>query len=145
MAEPSHPTGSTHFSMDWSDRYAVGVDIIDQQHRTLFRLIDELAKGIQSGNSEHALQKVFDELADYTRTHFETESRLMRESGYPDGARHGALHHELEASLSELIAKARRGEPWVSLETMNFLRQWLYHHIDDTDRHLADYLRSHSG
>lgn len=131
--------------MDWSDRYAVGVELIDQQHQKLFRLIDQLARGIQAGNSEATLQAVFDELAEYTRTHFETESRLMQESGYPDGARHGALHRELEASLGELIAKARRGEPWVSLETMNFLRQWLYHHIDDTDRHLADYLRSRGG
>lgn len=126
--------------MDWSDRYAVGVEIIDQQHQKLFRLIDELARGIQSGNSEAALQTVFDELADYTRTHFETENRLMRESGYPDSAKHGALHRELEASLADLVGKARRGEPWVSLETMNFLRQWLYHHIDDTDRQFADFL-----
>jgi hemerythrin-like metal-binding protein len=128
--------------MDWSDRYAVGVDIIDRQHQKLFRLIDQLARGIQAGNSDATLMAVFDELADYTKTHFETEARLMAGAEYPDSAAHGAQHRELEASLGELVAKARRGEPWVSLETMNFLRHWLYHHIDDTDRRLARFLKN---
>jgi hemerythrin-like metal-binding protein len=130
------------FSMDWSDRYAVGVDIIDRQHQKLFRLIDQLARGIQAGNSDATLMTVFDELADYTKTHFETEARLMAGAEYPDSQDHLVRHRELEASLGELVDKAKRGEPWVSLETMNFLRHWLYHHIDDTDRQLAKFLKN---
>lgn len=130
------------FVMKWSDRYAVGVEVIDRQHETLFRLIDNLAKGIQSGNPESTLQSVFDELNDYVRVHFETEHRLMAEHDFDDAPMHQAKHRELEQSLNELIERAKAGKPWVSLETMNFLRQWLYHHIDDTDRRFAEHLKS---
>jgi hemerythrin-like metal-binding protein len=138
MAQTPSPSGTS----SWSDRYALGVEVIDQQHQRLFRLIDQLAWGIQQGNAEPALQSVFDELSDYTKTHFQTEEQLMAESGFPGGAGHREKHRGLEASLADLVAKASRGEPWVSLETMNFLRQWLYHHIDDTDRQLAVHLNS---
>ena len=132
--------GSSPKTPSWSDRYAVGIEIIDQQHQRLFRLIDQLAWGIDAGKSEKVLTSIFDELADYTRSHFATEERLMAESGFPGSAGHGEKHRELESSLADLVAKAQRGEPWVSLEAMNFLRLWLYHHIDDTDRRLADHL-----
>ena len=131
--------------MDWSDRYALGVELIDSQHKTLFRLIDQLAKGIQEGNSEQVLMNILSQLSEYTLTHFDTENRLMIESGYPDAVEHGTRHAELVKSLNALVAQAQRGEPWVSLQTMNFLRQWLYHHIDDTDRHLGVYLKNRSG
>ena len=130
------------FAMKWSDRYAVGVEVIDRQHETLFRLIDNLAKGIQSGNPESTLQSVFDELHDYARVHFETEHCLMDQHAFGEAAGHKAKHRELEGSLNELVERAKVGKPWVSLETMNFLRQWLYHHIDDTDRRLAEHLKS---
>lgn len=130
------------FSMKWSDRYAVGVEVIDRQHETLFRLIDSLATGIQSGNPESTLQSVFDELHDYARVHFETEHRLMAEHEFAEAPAHKARHRELEQSLNELVERAKAGKPWVSLETMNFLRQWLYHHIDDTDRRFAEHLKS---
>jgi hemerythrin len=130
------------FEMNWSDRYAVGVEVIDRQHEVLFRLIDTLAKGIQSGNPESTLQAVFDELTEYVRVHFETEHRLMVEYDFPEEPAHEAKHRELQQSLNDLIERTNAGQPWVSLETMNFLRQWLYHHIDDTDRRLAEHLAS---
>ena len=142
MSDSTAHDTSKPFAMDWSDRYAVGVEIIDRQHQKLFRLIDQLARGIQAGNSDATLMAVFDELADYTKTHFETEQRLMAAAAYPESPAHVAQHRELEGSLADLVEKARRGEPWVSLETMNFLRHWLYHHIDDTDRQLAAFLKT---
>ena len=128
------------FSMDWSDRFALGVDIIDQQHQVLFRLIDQLAKAIQNDTSEAELKPIFDKLHEYTLTHFATEEQLMAQHGFPADQDHHANHRALEHSLAQLVSRAEHGEPLVSLQAMNFLRQWLYHHIDDVDRRLAEFL-----
>ena len=130
------------FSMDWSDRFAVGIDIIDQQHQVLFRLIDQLAKAIQNETSEAELQSIFSKLHEYTLTHFATEEQLMVQHGYPADKDHLENHRALEQSLSQLSSRAQGGEPLVSLQAMNFLRQWLYHHIDDVDRQLAEFLKA---
>ena len=126
--------------MKWSDRYALGVDVIDQQHQVLFGLIDQLAQGICSGESEAVLSEVFCALQTYVQVHFLTEQSLMENSFFPGAVAHAAQHHEFERSLSDLVQRSHSGSPWTSIETMNFLRQWLFHHIDDTDRALATHL-----
>lgn len=138
---PSPPAG-TPFSMDWSDRFALGIDLIDQQHQVLFRLIDQLAKAIQDDNSEAELSSIFSKLHEYTLTHFAAEEHLMARYGYPAEQAHQENHRGLENTLAQLIQRAMGGEALVSLQTMNFLRQWLYHHIDDVDRQFADFLKA---
>lgn len=130
------------FNMDWSDRFALGIDLIDQQHKVLFRLIDQLAQAIQHETSEAELQAVFAKLHEYTLTHFATEERLMAQYAYPADKNHHESHRTLEHSLEQLVERAKSGEPLVSLQTMNFLRLWLYNHIDGTDRQFADFLKA---
>lgn len=130
------------FNMDWSDRFALGIDLIDQQHQVLFRLIDQLAQAIQDENPEAELQTIFGQLHDYTLTHFATEERLMAQYAYPADHDHQENHRTLEHSLEQLVERAKSGEPLVSIQTMNFLRLWLYNHIDGTDRQFADFLKS---
>lgn len=130
------------FNMDWSDRFALGIDLIDQQHQVLFRLIDQLARAIQDEISEAELQTIFAELHKYTLTHFATEERLMAQYAYPADQDHRGNHQTLENSLEQLVERANNGEPLVSIQTMNFLRLWLYNHIDGTDRQFADFLKA---
>lgn len=127
--------------MDWSDRYALGIELIDSQHKVLFRLIDQLAKAIQANDGTSGLQEVFDKLKEYTLTHFAAEEHLMEQHGYHASREHHANHLALEQSLAHLAARAAEGEPLLSLQTMNFLRQWLYQHIDHVDRAFADFLK----
>lgn len=138
------PNNGALFSMDWSDRFALGIDMIDQQHQVLFRLIDQLAQAIQNENSEAELKKIFDKLSEYTLTHFAAEEALMEQHGYHADKEHQENHRALERSLRQLVLRAESGEALVSLQTMNFLRQWLYHHIDDIDRQFAEFLKANA-
>ena len=139
---PAPELAGAPFSMDWSDRFALGIELIDQQHQVLFRLIDQLAKAIQNETSESDLRAIFDKLREYTLTHFAAEEHLMRQHAYPADKEHHENHRALEHSLLQLEVRAKNGEPLVSLQAMNFLRQWLYHHIDDVDRQFANYLKT---
>ena len=128
--------------MNWSDRFALGIDLIDQQHQTLFRLIDDLAIAIQHESSDAALQAIFEKLKEYTLTHFAAEEQLMARHGYTADEAHQDKHRALEKSLAQLVVRAGNHEPLVSLQTMNFLQQWLYQHIDDVDRQFAAFLKN---
>ena len=124
----------------WNEQLMVGVDIIDRQHQELVRMANELSDAMKSGHGRDVLEKLFSGLAAYTVTHFATEERLMQTHHYPGASDHRRQHDELKHSVADLTAKAKAGKLSVTLETMGFLRDWLSHHIKQTDREFAQFL-----
>jgi Hemerythrin len=52
--------------------YSVGVKVMDQQHKRLVALVNELFEAMQRGSGNQGAAKVLRGLLDYTRTHFRT-------------------------------------------------------------------------
>ncbi|MGB9912684.1 MAG: hemerythrin, partial [Candidatus Kapaibacteriota bacterium] len=44
--------------IEWNDNYSVGVSIIDNQHKQLIRIINELHEGMGTGKGKDVLGKV---------------------------------------------------------------------------------------
>lgn len=130
--------------MVWDERLAVGVEQIDAEHRHLLALVNELYDALQSGRSKGVLQRTYAELVDYTLTHFAHEEALMQEADYPGLDAHRRLHAELRDGTLQLQHKAQGAADSlaISLVTMQFLRDWLLHHICGSDRQFAAYLQS---
>lgn len=129
----------------WSDQLRVGVDIIDQQHRELVRLANELAEAMKTGQVREVLERQFAGLTAYTIAHFATEDRLMRESGYAGADAHRREHKLLRNDISELMLKSQGGKLSFTPETLVFLREWLIKHILHSDRDLAQHLTTKAG
>jgi hemerythrin-like metal-binding protein len=128
---------------EWSDAFCVGITVIDGQHKKLVGLLNELHAAMSRGQATKILTHLFDELVAYTQTHFAAEEALMATHGYPDGPRkvHLAEHAALTHKALELQKKYKAGG-LVSIETSEFLRDWLAHHIQGIDHQLGDYLAS---
>ena len=54
----------------WDDRFRIGLPIIDNQHKYLFQLINQLYDDITSGALPNSLDEVFNNLDDYAVYHF---------------------------------------------------------------------------
>lgn len=121
----------------WSVRYAVGIEVIDGQHRQMLELVNRVLEGLRAGREPDELIEVLRELVRCTEHHFATEERLMDELG-AKATRHRAEHRRLLESLrrftDQLDAKALASGP-------RFLRQWLLKHIEAIDRPFAAFLR----
>ena len=62
---------------EWTERWSVGIDTIDAQHRELFAAINSLLR--EEGTSgARDLAKVLDFLEDYVNNHFGLEEIYMR-------------------------------------------------------------------
>jgi hemerythrin-like metal-binding protein len=125
--------------LEWEDRYAVGVAVIDGQHREMLDLVNQLFAGIQSGRDREELVETLRELVRATEHNFATEERLMQEHGL-------ALGHHQEEHRRALQAIQRFDVPLDASglgATGRFLREWLLGHIDEDDRPFAEQLRSH--
>jgi len=126
----------------WNQKYVLSCPKIDDEHRMLFRLAENLHLALAAGRGAEVLKGLFADLIGYTRTHFAHEEALMRASGYPAYRQHKAEHEDLAARAAALQKQGETGKLTVTLDTMRFLREWLDHHINQSDRLVADHVRA---
>jgi hemerythrin len=127
----------------WTSSIATGVKIIDQQHRKLLGLVNQLYAAMKSGQGQNVLADLLRDLADYTVRHFDTEDRYFDQFHYREGPAHKKMHEELKAQVADYAAKLKSGEANMSMELMNFLRDWLLNHIAKTDmRYVETFLKN---
>ena len=130
---------------EWSDGYSVGVQEIDEQHKELVGLLNQLHTAIHEHHGSEASRRILDELADYTRTHFMVEESLMRVSNYPEFENHKRNHEELIAQVQALQEKLDSGQAAITFELLHFLKVWLTRHINEADKHFGDFFTQQRG
>jgi len=124
----------------WTEDLSVKVHSMDNDHRALVGLINQLASAEKIGNRRVA-ESVLDELLNYAIDHFDREEQFMQKSGYPF---HELVKHKLQhASFSETVQDIRwqylHGlRPKINQEILFFLRDWLSKHILIEDMKYAD-------
>lgn len=121
----------------WKSEYKLGHPLIDKQHQRLFELAGELHTAMLSGQGRQKLQATLDELVAYTKNHFATEEQLMQKFNYPDYAAHKREHDELTGKVVEFQKGFQSTNFASTLKVMEFLKDWLAHHIGETDRKVA--------
>lgn len=124
---------------EWSDSFNVGIQEIDEQHRILVDLLNQLHAAIRDHRGSQACREILDQLAEYTRTHFLLEESLMRVSHYPGLDIHKSQHEELIAQVRTLQEKLDVGQAKISFELLHFLQIWLTKHINESDRRFGQH------
>jgi hemerythrin len=69
----------------WSDRYSMGIKVIDDQHKGLLDIVNDLfnhASGDEYEEREY-FKSVIQEAVKYIKVHFETEEKLMTATKFP--------------------------------------------------------------
>lgn len=126
----------------WQERYSVGIREIDEQHKQLINLINELNDAMLAGKGKEALLSVLNKLASYCVSHFSTEERLFDTHAYPETEDHKDRHNKMTAKVNALLDEVKNGKGRISIEVMNFLKNWLDKHILETDMKYVPYLSS---
>ncbi|MDH5639015.1 MAG: bacteriohemerythrin, partial [Nitrospinota bacterium] len=103
---------------EWNDSFSVGIAKVDNQHKTLFRLINTLSDGIHEQRSREVLGEALEDTIDYALEHFETEEELMREHGFPDMQTHLDEHNSMTAKLAGFKERYERGEADFSVDLL---------------------------
>lgn len=120
--------------IDWSNDLSVNIKEIDQQHKKLVDLINTLHEAMRVGQGKTALEKILAELIVYTQTHFAYEESLMAKHGYATAAAHKKEHDDLAATVVDTQKQYASGQLVMSVEVLQFLKQWLTKHIQVTDK-----------
>jgi len=125
----------------WQARYSVGIPEIDEQHKRLIGLINDLQAAMLRGEGKTVLSRILDELIRYTETHFAAEEKLLRARRYSEVAAHEQQHQNLKKQVYALRDELRSGKVTVTMEVMHFLKNWLANHILGADLRYAAALK----
>jgi methyl-accepting chemotaxis protein len=126
----------------WDRSFQFGIEAIDQQHRRLVDLVNQLHGAMRRRAGKTVLATTLEELAHYTVQHFETEEQLMEANGYTDLNGHRQLHAKLVDQVLDFQKRFDSGDATVSMDLMTFLRDWLLDHIDKVDRKYVPLLQA---
>lgn len=132
----------------WEDRFAIGIPVIDGEHKRLVELCNELYKGIMSSrNSERkdSVRIALKKCADYVLTHFSNEEKLMQVCGYKDFESHKRTHAEFAKKVFEKCRTFDSETFASSLEFTKFLYDWILSHIAHTDTLYVGDLKAYLG
>lgn len=128
--------------MSWRPDMSVGVEALDDDHRGLFGLLNDLFDAIQAGTGGALLEPTFERLAEYCRDHFAREEALMAAGGFPDLAAHRAEHSELATRVQGLRARLSQGaDEDLTTELLVLFKTWLTSHIRISDMRYGPYVR----
>jgi hemerythrin len=124
----------------WDDGLSVNVAEIDSQHKTLVGMLNDLHDAMKKGEGRRIIDGIVKGLVDYSITHFATEEKYFKLYNYHGTDAHTREHQDFIAQVSEFKrAAAARGGSGLSIEVMQFLKDWLLKHIKGSDKDYSAY------
>jgi hemerythrin len=129
--------------VEWDNRYALGIPLIDGQHKKLVEMTNRLYQSCLQGDesAKKQFRLIVHEAVDYVRYHFATEEKILILIDYPDFEAHKKQH---ELFILEILQKAKafeEGKKLVPTLFVQYLRNWILGHIAVSDKLYADYLK----
>lgn len=136
--------------VEWKESYRIGIEQIDEDHRYLVGLINELHAGIPRHRSHGRLVGVIDELQamidvldaliDYATDHFALEEDCMREHEYPGYDEMKQAHGEFVRMAEDLRRGFDEGRAITCQQILDSLKVWLETHVLGLDLQFGEFV-----
>ena len=126
----------------WSEKYATGIPLIDNQHRELVRLTNQLHQACLHGEKEAgpAFKEAMSRMVEYVRFHFSAELKLLEGIKFPDYNEHKKQHDSLVKDILEAAGEYREGRRFIPNNFVRTLRDWVFGHIAYYDKAYGAYV-----
>ncbi|HLF87218.1 MAG TPA: bacteriohemerythrin [Nitrospiria bacterium] len=124
--------------LSWSKDYSVNVKEIDEQHKKLFGIINTLYQAMLDEKGREIQKSVIAEMIDYANTHFKTEEKYMLQFDFSWYEEHKKEHERFIHKALDLKERSEKVGFVITLEILNFLKDWLQGHVLQTDRNYSE-------
>jgi len=110
----------------WESSFCSMDPQIDEDHRTLFKLLDQVATHRRESDLEE-LNPLLDQLLEYTFDHFTREETAMRASGYPRLTPHAEQHLAMRKAFIESLKQVAKGDMVIPTFIRHVKESFTYH------------------
>lgn len=126
---------------EWADDMVIDGGQIDQDHRLLVDLVNELHTATTRGAGREVVASILSRCISSTRDHLSREEAMMERMGFPNLVEHKAGHESFMESLYDLQRKLQAGSITVAAQLSSTLRDWLSLHIRRNDKEILKFQR----
>lgn len=125
----------------WKPEYEVGIEIVDEQHKMLFRIADkayDLLKNEFITDKYDAMVEILRELREYAAFHFETEENYLEKVGFKKLFSHKMEHAEFIKQIDAVdLEELDLNQEEHVLTLLQFIVNWIDRHILEKDQQFA--------
>jgi methyl-accepting chemotaxis protein/hemerythrin len=119
--------------LKWSPELELGLEHIDNQHRQLIGIINELNIAIEYNQPNSVMLPLVERLQAYARSHFKAEEEIFTTYNYTDRIAHEAEHETFISSVQYIRRQCELIDTPMSTKIRDFLLGWLCNHIKTKD------------
>ena len=127
----------------WSSTFSVGVKLIDDQHKGLLNLVNDMFNHATGNEAEERayFTSVIQQAVEYIKVHFSTEEKIMLRTNFPGYTEHKKAHETFVLAVVENIKNFEAGRRMVLLDFTRFLKEWILSHIAFMDKQYFAYFK----
>lgn len=118
----------------WDDSLSIGIKVLDDDHKKLLEIINQLSASIETGITRDGIVAVFNDLEEYGVKHFYREESYMKKCDYSQLDEHVLQHKTFVNRIPELKEQLLASPDSSNIhEISTYLTEWLIHHIIHED------------
>jgi hemerythrin len=122
--------------VEWSQDLECGIEIVDEQHKGLLTMLNELFShsGGTTQEEHEFFRTVLERAVDYVKNHFSTEENIMKQVGFDGYEEHRKIHETFIALALEKAQVFQQDKKVSLVELTMFLKDWVLTHVAVMDK-----------
>jgi len=129
----------------WNDNFSVKHEDIDEQHKKLISIINEVAYLVNEGDTDFAnFLELVNHLDGYIQEHFKYEESLMDKYSYPDKEAHINQHNDLRIKMESMNIFDINKPTDFYKDLLTYLVNWISTHVMQTDKKLGLFIHNNT-
>ncbi len=122
----------------WKNIYIIGVEEIDDEHKELFKIVQEMFLDIQIDIRHEKIKEVLTNLYIHINVHFKHEEDYMRKINYPYLEKHKKSHKYIMDSLNDFVKNLLNfDEKLFEKELVRIIDMTFIHHVLKEDKKIT--------
>ncbi|MDR2182333.1 MAG: bacteriohemerythrin, partial [Treponema sp.] len=111
----------------WSPTFSVGLKLIDDQHKELLNLTNDLFNHCVGNEEEERayFQKVIQDAVKYVKVHFATEEKIMLKTKFEGYRDHKREHDTFVLTVVDELKAFNEGKKFNLTNFTRFLKNWV--------------------
>jgi hemerythrin len=129
--------------LTWEQKHSVGVQELDDQHKQLFAIVNNLYDAMHASKDLATLNAILKDMDDYAHYHFATEEKYFDIFNFAEKESHIAQHRAFDKKTEDFIKMNKLGNLTLSFEVLDFLEDWWLGHINNVDKKYTKCFNEH--
>ncbi len=125
----------------WEAKYSVGIQSIDNQHREIFVVLEKLVEAMKKGHASDVTNQIIVDLERYAVIHFQKEEFFFKRFNFHGSSEHISEHQDFKNKIVSLKSDLKSGKITLTFDLLNFLKEWIEHHILVVDKQYSECFR----